>query len=91
MWVNKTFDSAFTNKESTLQYIFIILYLFVISKAVVFLILLKAQHKPETDGASCEVTVPPCDTGCTESMLGLPNITPKRDPWQLLKVTAVTA
>lgn len=47
----------------------------------------EAEPKPEVDGASCDVAIPPCDTGCTESMLGLPNIASKRDPWQLLKVT----
>lgn len=45
----------------------------------------EAEPKPEVDGASCDVAIPPCDTGCTESMLGLPNIASKRDPWQLLK------
>ncbi|CAK6964868.1 ATPase family AAA domain-containing protein 5 [Scomber scombrus] len=30
-------------------------------------------------------TLPPCDTGCTESMLGLQNIEPERDIWELLR------
>ncbi|XP_047428636.1 ATPase family AAA domain-containing protein 5 isoform X2 [Mugil cephalus] len=29
-------------------------------------------------------TLPPCDTGCTESKLGLLNIEPERDIWELL-------
>uniref|UniRef100_A0A3B4YSN4 ATPase family AAA domain containing 5a n=1 Tax=Seriola lalandi dorsalis TaxID=1841481 RepID=A0A3B4YSN4_SERLL len=37
----------------------------------------------------CAVTVPPtlppCDTGCTESKLGLLNIEPERDIWELLR------
>ncbi len=38
----------------------------------------------------CAVTepsaLPPCDTGCTESMVGLLNIEPKREIWELLRV-----
>nr|XP_033501420.1 ATPase family AAA domain-containing protein 5 [Epinephelus lanceolatus] len=47
--------------------------------------------KDETDkeAAACAVTdpptLPPCDTGCTESMLGLLNVEPKRDIWELLR------
>lgn len=41
---------------------------------------LKDELKPETSN------LPPCDTGCTESMLGLLNIEPERDIWQLLRV-----
>lgn len=52
-----------------------------------FFFLQVAKPKQEVDGASFDISVPPCDTGCTESMLGLPNIAPKRDLWQLLKVT----
>ncbi|XP_023250976.1 ATPase family AAA domain-containing protein 5 [Seriola lalandi dorsalis] len=53
-----------------------------------------AELKPETDGEAakmsvCAVTVPPtlppCDTGCTESKLGLLNIEPERDIWELLR------
>lgn len=31
--------------------------------------------------------LPPCDTRCTESMLGLLNIEPARDIWELLRVS----
>ncbi|XP_039680984.1 ATPase family AAA domain-containing protein 5 [Perca fluviatilis] len=53
-----------------------------------------AELKPETDEVAagmsvCGVTVPsalpPCDTGCTESMLGLLNVEPERDIWDLLR------
>ncbi|XP_035035999.1 ATPase family AAA domain-containing protein 5 [Hippoglossus stenolepis] len=48
-----------------------------------------AGLKPETDGEATETSVPaalpPCDTGCTESRLGLLNIEPERDIWELLK------
>ncbi|TDH02801.1 hypothetical protein EPR50_G00156510 [Perca flavescens] len=53
-----------------------------------------AELKPETDEVAagmsvCAVTVPsalpPCDTGCTESMLGLLNVEPERDIWDLLR------
>ncbi|XP_029365350.1 ATPase family AAA domain-containing protein 5 isoform X2 [Echeneis naucrates] len=53
-----------------------------------------AELKPEADGhaaerSACAVTVPstlpPCDIGCTESKLGLMNIEPERDIWELLK------
>ncbi|KAM6965903.1 ATPase family AAA domain-containing protein 5 [Tautogolabrus adspersus] len=43
-----------------------------------------AETKPETDEkAAC--TLPPCDSGCTESMLGLLNSETERDMWELLK------
>ncbi|XP_053298851.1 ATPase family AAA domain-containing protein 5 [Pleuronectes platessa] len=49
----------------------------------------KAGLKPETDGEATETSVPaalpPCDTGCTESRLGLLNIEPEIDIWELLK------
>lgn len=57
---------------------------------------LKAELKPETDGEAaemsvCAVTVPStlplCDTGCTENKLGLLNIEPERDVWDLLRVS----
>ena len=52
----------------------------------------KAGLKPETDGEATETSVPaalpPCDTGCTESRLGLLNTEPERDIWDLLKVNS---
>nr|XP_020512165.1 ATPase family AAA domain-containing protein 5-like isoform X1 [Labrus bergylta] len=43
-----------------------------------------AETKPETDEkAAC--TLPPCDSGCTESLLGLLNSETERDMWQLLE------
>uniref|UniRef100_A0A8D3DL33 ATPase family AAA domain containing 5a n=1 Tax=Scophthalmus maximus TaxID=52904 RepID=A0A8D3DL33_SCOMX len=33
-------------------------------------------------------TLPPCDTGCTESRLGLLNVEPERDIWELLRVNS---
>lgn len=33
-------------------------------------------------------TLPPCDTGCTDSMLGLLNVEPERDVWELLRVNS---
>ncbi|XP_029293538.1 ATPase family AAA domain-containing protein 5 [Cottoperca gobio] len=51
-----------------------------------------AELKPETDeeeaGVTVPSTIPPCDTGCTESMLGLLNVEPERDIWELLKSPA---
>ncbi|KAG7504487.1 ATPase family AAA domain-containing protein 5-like [Solea senegalensis] len=53
-----------------------------------------AELKPEPVGEAaemsmCEVTVPlalpPCDTGCTESRLGLLNLEPERDIWKLFR------
>ncbi|KAM4531241.1 ATPase family AAA domain-containing protein 5 isoform 1-T2 [Odontesthes bonariensis] len=41
-----------------------------------------AEVKPETEEAA---SLPPCDTGCTESKLGLLNIEPERDIWELLR------
>lgn len=34
-------------------------------------------------------TIPPGDACCTESMLGLQNIAPEQDIWQLLMVSFV--
>nr|WKN12651.1 Atad5a [Photocorynus spiniceps] len=53
----------------------------------------KAEVKPESEEVAsmsvCGVTVPsalpPCETRCTESMLGLLNIEPERDIWELLR------
>ncbi|XP_060921476.1 ATPase family AAA domain-containing protein 5 isoform X2 [Labrus mixtus] len=43
-----------------------------------------AETKPETDEkAAC--ALPPCDSGCTESLLGLLNSETERDMWELLK------
>ncbi|XP_056263581.1 ATPase family AAA domain-containing protein 5 isoform X2 [Pseudoliparis swirei] len=47
-----------------------------------------AELKPEADEESaCAVTdtLPPCDTGCTESMLGLLNVEPDGDIWERLQ------
>ncbi|KAM9345886.1 ATPase family AAA domain-containing protein 5 [Symphorus nematophorus] len=49
-----------------------------------------AELKPETEEAaglsvSVPSTLPPCDTACTQSMLGLLNIEPERDTWELLR------
>ncbi|XP_034395396.1 ATPase family AAA domain-containing protein 5 isoform X2 [Cyclopterus lumpus] len=47
-----------------------------------------AELKPETDEESvCAVTdtLPPCDTGCTDSMLGLLNVEPEGDIWERLR------
>ncbi|XP_029015494.1 ATPase family AAA domain-containing protein 5 [Betta splendens] len=45
--------------------------------------------KPEAEGGAANLsvtpTLPPCDTGCTESRLGLFNIEPERDIWELLR------
>ncbi|KAM4717535.1 ATPase family AAA domain-containing protein 5 [Anableps anableps] len=41
----------------------------------------EAAEKSVTDASS----LPPCDTGCTESKLGLLNIEPHRDIWELLR------
>ncbi|XP_056144448.1 ATPase family AAA domain-containing protein 5 [Lampris incognitus] len=42
-----------------------------------------------SDNSVCEMTIlttlPPCDTGCTESMLGLLNIEPEKDIKELLR------
>ncbi|KAM7372104.1 hypothetical protein PAMP_009299 [Pampus punctatissimus] len=52
------------------------------------------ELRPETDReaadmSACAVsvpsTLPPCDTGCTESMLGLLNTEPEKDVWELLR------
>uniref|UniRef100_A0A3Q3W4D4 Cyclic nucleotide-binding domain-containing protein n=1 Tax=Mola mola TaxID=94237 RepID=A0A3Q3W4D4_MOLML len=48
------------------------------------------EPKRETEDALCAVTIPsdlpPRDAGCTESMLGLLNLTPERNIWELLRV-----
>jgi len=46
---------------------------------------LKAEVKPETEEAA---SLPPCETGCTESKLGLRNIEPEGDIWELLRVNS---
>uniref|UniRef100_UPI0037E7891F ATPase family AAA domain-containing protein 5 n=1 Tax=Semicossyphus pulcher TaxID=241346 RepID=UPI0037E7891F len=43
-----------------------------------------AELKPEEDEAAADA-LPPCDSGCTESMLGLLNSEPDRDMWELLR------
>lgn len=50
---------------------------------------LKAELNPDGETADMSVppTLPPCDTGCTEAKLGLLNIEPKGDIWELLRVT----
>lgn len=57
---------------------------------IFFSFFLKAEVRAQLDGEAkedCVVAPPPlCDTGCTESMLGLRNIQPGEDIWELLKV-----
>ncbi|XP_033999892.1 ATPase family AAA domain-containing protein 5-like [Trematomus bernacchii] len=48
----------------------------------------KSELKPEADEEAAGVTLPPCESGCTESMLGLLNVEPERDMWELLRVRA---
>ncbi|KAM4535579.1 ATPase family AAA domain-containing protein 5 [Fundulus diaphanus] len=47
------------------------------------------ESKPDPEAAEAWAAVPsslpPCDAGCTESKLGLLNIEPDRDVWQLLR------
>lgn len=48
----------------------------------------ETEVKPENKEAahkSVTPSLPPCDTGCTESKLGLLNIEPDRDIWELLR------
>nr|XP_046270045.1 ATPase family AAA domain-containing protein 5 isoform X2 [Scatophagus argus] len=54
----------------------------------------EAEVKPETNEEAAGMSVcaaavpsalPPCDTGCTESLLGLLNVAPERDIWELLR------
>ncbi|KAF3846467.1 hypothetical protein F7725_003545 [Dissostichus mawsoni] len=45
----------------------------------------KSELKPEADEEAAGVTLPPCESGCTESMLGLLNVEPERDMWELLR------
>ncbi|KAM9745967.1 ATPase family AAA domain-containing protein 5 [Menidia menidia] len=47
----------------------------------------KLETEEEAEDKSVMVTssLPPCDSGCTESKLGLLNIEPDRDIWELLK------
>ncbi|KAK5856413.1 hypothetical protein PBY51_008011 [Eleginops maclovinus] len=47
-----------------------------------------AELKPEADEEAAGVTLPPCESGCTESMLGLLNVEPERDMWELLRSPA---
>ncbi|XP_029997562.1 ATPase family AAA domain-containing protein 5 isoform X2 [Sphaeramia orbicularis] len=42
-----------------------------------------SENEVKTDKVTS--TLPPCDSGCTESMLGLLNIEPAVDIWELLK------
>uniref|UniRef100_A0A3Q2P5U0 ATPase family AAA domain containing 5a n=1 Tax=Fundulus heteroclitus TaxID=8078 RepID=A0A3Q2P5U0_FUNHE len=48
-----------------------------------------SESKPDPEAAEASAAVPsslpPCDSGCTESKLGLLNIEPDRDVWQLLR------
>ncbi|KAK2833565.1 hypothetical protein Q5P01_017454 [Channa striata] len=39
----------------------------------------------ESEASNLPTTLPPCDTGCTETKLGLLNVEPKRDIWGLLR------
>lgn len=54
------------------------------SKSVFSLILLETEVKPEAEEAADKSTLPPCDTGCTESKLGL-----SADVLELLKVNCL--
>ncbi|KAK5914180.1 hypothetical protein CgunFtcFv8_008639 [Champsocephalus gunnari] len=45
----------------------------------------KSELKQEADEEAAGVTLPPCESGCTESMLGLLNVEPERDMWELLR------
>ncbi|XP_075994842.1 ATPase family AAA domain-containing protein 5 isoform X2 [Genypterus blacodes] len=51
---------------------------------------IKGEPKPESHGEAEEAgeasTLPPCDTGCTESMLGLLNIEPQRTFQELFRI-----
>lgn len=57
----------------------------------VFFFHLFQTAEPETGGVlgPVAVAVPPGDACCTESMLGLRNIAPEQDIWQLLRVSSV--
>ncbi|XP_022071257.2 ATPase family AAA domain-containing protein 5 isoform X1 [Acanthochromis polyacanthus] len=44
-----------------------------------------AKLKPEAEEAADVSVLPPCDTGCTESKLGLLNVKPEADVWELLR------
>lgn len=59
------------------------------SKSVFTLILLETEVKPEAEEAADKSTLPPCDTGCTESKLGLLNNGQERDVLELLKVNCL--
>lgn len=50
-----------------------------------------AEKEPETGDEPSPFTAaaPPGDACCTESMLGLLNIAPEQDIWQLLRVSSV--
>lgn len=56
-----------------------------------FVLFQTAEKEPETgdEPSPFTATVPPRDACCTESMLGLLNIVPKQDIWQLLRVSSV--
>uniref|UniRef100_A0A3Q2FEL8 ATPase family AAA domain containing 5a n=1 Tax=Cyprinodon variegatus TaxID=28743 RepID=A0A3Q2FEL8_CYPVA len=54
----------------------------------------RSELKSKTKEAADESVIvpsslPPCDSGCTESKLGLLNIEPDRDIWDLLRVNSV--
>lgn len=48
-----------------------------------------AKEEPETRDEPGPVTATVPDPCCTESMLGLLNIAPEQDIWQLLRVSSV--
>uniref|UniRef100_A0A8D3AL34 ATPase family AAA domain containing 5a n=1 Tax=Scophthalmus maximus TaxID=52904 RepID=A0A8D3AL34_SCOMX len=46
------------------------------------------QMKMSVCAETAPAALPPCDTGCTESRLGLLNVEPERDIWELLRVNS---
>lgn len=58
--------------------------MFCIQTICFLLFVLEVVLKAETEADSS--ILPPCDTGCTESKLGLLSVDPDRDIWELLRV-----
>lgn len=61
------------------------------NQTFVFHLFQTAEPELETEDVPGPVTatVPPADACCTESKLGLRNIAPEQDIWQLLRVSSV--